>query len=80
MRYHPTMPRIATLIAAAVAAAVLGRVPVAADDPVVAFEPIQADLFRAGANLVNAFADIDGDHDLDLFVGFDGAPNGSSTV
>ncbi len=49
--------------------------PVAADDPVVAFEPIQADLFKAGANLVNAFADIDGDHDLDLFVGFDGTPN-----
>lgn len=39
------------------------------------FEPLQAELFAAGANLVNAFADIDGDADLDLFVGFDGAPN-----
>jgi hypothetical protein len=40
-----------------------------------AFEPMQPDLFAAGANLTNAFADIDNDGDLDLFVGFDGAPN-----
>ena len=39
------------------------------------FEPIQPDLFAAGANLANAFADIDNDGDLDLFVGFDGAAN-----
>jgi FG-GAP-like repeat len=39
------------------------------------FEPIQPDLFAGGANLPNAFADIDNDGDLDLFVGFDGAPN-----
>jgi penicillin G amidase len=39
------------------------------------FEPIQPDLFGAGANLTNAFADYDRDGDLDLFVGFDGAPN-----
>lgn len=39
------------------------------------FEPIQPDVFGAGANLTNAFADVDTDGDLDLFVGFDGKPN-----
>ncbi len=40
-----------------------------------ASEPVQPDLFAAGATLVNAWADYDGDDDPDLFVGFDGAPN-----
>lgn len=39
------------------------------------FEPIQPDVLIAAATLVNAFADVDGDNDLDLFVGFNGAPN-----
>jgi FG-GAP-like repeat len=39
------------------------------------FEAMQPDVFAAGANLANAFADIDNDGDLDLFVGFDGTAN-----
>jgi hypothetical protein len=55
---------ILTALASAVVAGQGGR-----------FEPIQPDLFGAGANFTNAFADVDGDGDLDLFVGFDGTPN-----
>jgi hypothetical protein len=39
------------------------------------FEQVQAQLFGAGGTLVNAAADYDSDGDVDLFVGFNGAPN-----
>ena len=37
--------------------------------------PAQPDLFAAPGSLVNVLADIDGDGDADLFVGFNGTPN-----
>lgn len=43
--------------------------------PVPRFEAIQPQLFAAGGTLVNAAADYDVDGDIDLFVGFNGAPN-----
>lgn len=39
------------------------------------FEPVQPDLLKEGGALANAAADYDGDGDIDLFVGFNGAPN-----
>ena len=39
------------------------------------FEPVQPVLLSAGGAFTNAFADYDSDGDLDLFVGFNGAPN-----
>ena len=39
------------------------------------FELVQRDLFATGTTLTNAFADFDRDGDLDVYVGFNGAPN-----
>jgi hypothetical protein len=55
------------------AAAVLAALPPQARETF-RFEPAQPDLFAAGT-LTNAWADFDIDGDVDLFVGFNGAPN-----
>jgi hypothetical protein len=39
------------------------------------FRHLQPELLAATGSLVNAVADVDGDGDTDLFVGFNGAPN-----
>lgn len=57
------------------AAAVIGLFALVRAPAVPTFAALQPELFGAGSTLVNAAADYDGDGDIDLFVGFNGAPN-----
>ena len=57
----------------ALLAAAVGFLAVMAGVP--DFEPVQPGLLASGNTFVNAFADVDVDGDLDLFIGFNGTPN-----
>jgi hypothetical protein len=63
------MPVTRTLLA------VTAAIALSAPQQPVTMRHIQPELFAATGSLVNALADIDGDGDVDIFVGFNGTPN-----
>jgi hypothetical protein len=65
------MPSVRSLSVIAVALVV----PVGALAPAFTLRPVQPALFAATGSLVNALADVDGDSDADLFIGFNGPAN-----
>ena len=73
MRRRPSHGRLVRLSAFMMVAGMASVVSAQPAPP--RFVPIQSELFAAGGALTNAFADIDQDGDLDLFVGFNGTPN-----
>jgi hypothetical protein len=66
------MSRTLTLSLSLMVASLL---PLRSQTTAVTFRAVQPELFTTPNSLVNAAADIDGDTDLDLFVGFNGTPN-----
>ncbi len=77
-----TMTRVVTTAAACASFGGIVVVPAQSASPsgarraaAVELVALQSALFADGGALANAFADIDNDGDLDLFVGFNGTPN-----
>lgn len=65
--HRPTLRTTLVVVAA--------LLPLSTQPAAVAFRVVQPEVFAAPNSLVNAAADMDGDADLDLFVGFNGTPN-----
>jgi hypothetical protein len=63
------------MLATVLAMSVVGAATGAPDGRLPQFELVQPDLFSAPGGQANAWADFDGDGDLDEFVGFRGRPN-----
>ncbi len=73
MTLRPLLPKGLALAAGSAFALLACSRPLPPWTP--SFEPVQPEIFGASGTLTNAWADVDGDGDEDLFVGFNGAPN-----